>query len=204
MAVFIYNTSMKRLNNITNKPFKRGDIREDGYLFKQYDLKNKDENGFFYENWRNPKLLNLDANLKKEWYERNKELTKKRARAWAIANPNKKKESVDKWRNNNLDQHNATNRNWNSNNKPVKAALEGKRRAAQLQRTPKWLTESDLRMIEAKYSLAAMLTRETGIIHHVDHILPLRGKKVSGLHVFSNLRVIPATDNVKKSNSYQI
>jgi len=142
--------------------------------------------------------------LKKEWYERNKELTKERARAWAIANPDKKKESVDKWRSNNLNQHNATNRNWNAANKPVKAALEGKRRAAQLQRTPKWLTESELRMIEAKYSLAAMLTRETGIIHHVDHILPLQGKKVSGLHVFSNLRVIPGTDNVKKSNSYQI
>jgi hypothetical protein len=200
----MYNTNMKRLSPISNKPFKRGDIREDGYLFKQYDLKNKDENGFFYENWRNPKSLNLDANLKKEWYERNKELTKERARAWAVANPNKKKESVDKWRNNNLDKHNATNKNWNKNNKPIKAALQGKRKAAQLQRTPKWLTESELRMIEAKYSLAAMLTRETGTPYHVDHIIPLQGKKVSGLHVFSNLRVIPGTDNVKKSNSYQI
>ena len=142
--------------------------------------------------------------LAREWYARNKELAKERAKTWALANPEKRKESVDKWRNNNLDQHNATNRNWNANNKPVKAALEGKRRAAQLQRTPKWLTESDLRMIEAKYSLAAMLTRETGIIHHVDHIIPLQGKKVSGLHVFFNLRVIPGADNIKKSNSYQI
>ena len=195
---------MKRLNPITNKPFKRGDVREDGYLFKQYDLKNKDENGFFYENWRNPKSLNLDANLKKEWYERNKELTKERARARDLANPEQSAARKAKWRKENLQRHNAINREWFANNKDKRAAYQGKRKAAQLQRTPKWLTESELRMIEAKYSLAAMLTRETGIIHHVDHISPLQGKKVSGLHVFSNLRVIPGTDNVKKSNSYQI
>jgi hypothetical protein len=142
--------------------------------------------------------------LKKEWYERNKELTKERARARDLANPEQAAARKAKWRKENRDKHNAINREWNKNNKPVKAALQGKRKAAQLQRTPKWITESDLRMIEAKYSLAAMLTRETGVIHHVDHIIPLQGKKVSGLHVFFNLRVIPGTDNVKKSNSYQI
>jgi hypothetical protein len=142
--------------------------------------------------------------LKKEWYERNKALTIERSRLWALANPEKKHEIHRKNRQKDLENHNARNREWNAANKPVKAALEGKRRAAQLQRTPKWLTESDISMIAAKYSLAAMLTRETGIIHHVDHIIPLQGKKVSGLHVFSNLRVIPGEENVKKSNKYQI
>jgi hypothetical protein len=142
--------------------------------------------------------------LKKEWYERNKELTKERARAWHLANPAKVSEKNIKHKHKNKDRLNKYNREWFANNKNKRAAYQGKRKAAQLQRTPKWLTESDLRMIEAKYSLAAMLTRETGIIHHVDHIIPLQGKKVSGLHVFSNLRVIPGTDNVKKSNTYQI
>jgi hypothetical protein len=142
--------------------------------------------------------------LKKEWYERNKELTKERARAWHLANPEKVSKKNIKHKHKNKDRLNKYNREWFANNKDKRAAYQGKRKAAQLQRTPKWLTESDLRMIEAKYSLAAMLTRETGIIHHVDHIIPLQGKKVSGLHVFSNLRVIPGTDNVKKSNTYQI
>jgi hypothetical protein len=142
--------------------------------------------------------------LKKEWYERNKELTKERARARDLANPEQAAARKAKWRKENLQRHNAINREWFANNKDKRAAYQGKRKAAQLQRTPKWLTESDLRMIEAKYSLAAMLTRETGTPYHVDHIIPLQGKKVSGLHVFSNLRVIPGTDNVKKSNSYQI
>ena len=140
--------------------------------------------------------------IAKEWYERNKQLTKNRARAWALANPEKRKESVDKWREENLEQHNATNRNWNANNKPIKAALQAKRKTAQLQRTPLW--DPEVSLITAKYQLAAMLSRETGIIHHVDHIIPLQGRKVSGLHVFSNLRVIPGTDNVKKSNKFPI
>jgi hypothetical protein len=142
--------------------------------------------------------------LKKEWYERNKELTKERARAWHLANPEKVSKKNIKHKHKNKDRLNKYNREWFANNKDKRAAYQGKRKAAQLQRTPKWLTESELRMIEAKYSLAAMLTRETGTPYHVDHIIPLQGKKVSGLHVFSNLRVIPGTDNVKKSNSYQI
>lgn len=140
--------------------------------------------------------------LRKEWYERNKQLTKDRARAWALANPEKRKENIDKWREENRDQHNATNRNWNENNKPVKAALQAKRKTAQLQRTPVWDPNADL--IIAKYQLAAMLTKASGIPHHVDHIIPLQGRNVSGLHVFSNLRVIPGSDNVKKSNSFCI
>jgi hypothetical protein len=142
--------------------------------------------------------------IAKEWYERNKELTKERARAWHLANPEKVSEKNISYKSKNKEKVTEYNKQWWSENKDKRASYEGKRRAAQLQRTPKWLTDSELRMIEAKYSLAAMLTRETGIIHHVDHIIPLRGKKVSGLHVFSNLRVIPGTDNVKKSNSYQI
>ena len=140
--------------------------------------------------------------IAKEWYECNKELTKERARTWALNNLGKRKASVDKWRTENLEQHNATNRNWNANNKPLKAALEGKRRSAQLQRTPVW--DKDTHLIVAKYQLANMLTRETGKPHHVDHIIPLQGKNVSGLHVFANLRVILGEDNVKKSNKYII
>ena len=90
----------------------------------------------------------------------------------------------------------------NKANPEMHLARTRKRQAALLQRVPKW--DPNAHLIVAKYQLAAMLTHETGIIHHVDHIIPLQGKKVSGLHVFSNLRVIPGTDNVKKSNSYQI
>ena len=140
--------------------------------------------------------------LAKEWYECNKQLTKDRARAWALSNPEKSANSKAQWREENREQHNAINREWNENNKPAKAALECKRRASQLQRTPAW--DPDAHLIVAKYQLATMLSQASGTPHHVDHIIPLQGKKVSGLHVFSNLRVIPGSDNVKKSNKYPV
>ena len=149
-----------------------------------------------------PRDIENAKRLRKEWYERNKELTKERARAWVIANPEKRYAIHRKNREKDLENHNARNREWNANNKPLKAALQAKRKSAILQRTPVW--DKDAHLIVAKYQLANMLTRETGKPHHVDHIIPLQGKNVSGLHVFSNLRVIPGEDNVKKSNKYII
>jgi hypothetical protein len=68
---------------------------------------------------------------------------------------------------------------------------------------PKWLTESDLLQIKCKYQLAAMFSRNTGEQWHVDHIIPINGKTVSGLHVPSNLRVITAKENHFKQNKYE-
>ena len=140
--------------------------------------------------------------LAREWYERNKELAKERARAWALANPKKVAEKNTKYKNKNKLKVTEYNKKWWSENKNKRATYEAKRRAMQLQRTPAW--DPDAHLIIAKYQLAAMFTCETGIPHHVDHIIPLQGKNVSGLHVFSNLRVIPGADNVKKSNKFTI
>lgn len=58
--------------------------------------------------------------------------------------------------------------------------------------------------IKAIYLECARITNETGIPHQVDHIVPLKGKIVSGLHVPWNLQIIPARENRKKSNNFQI
>lgn len=149
-----------------------------------------------------PRDLENAKRLKKEWYERNKELTKERARAWALANPEKRHAIHRKNRDKDLENHNARNRNWNARNKHIKAALQAKRKAAQLQRTPKWLTEIDLWMIEEAYHIAQVRTEHFNLPWHVDHVIPLQGRKVSGLHVPSNIQVILAKENVKKSNKY--
>lgn len=81
-----------------------------------------------------------------------------------------------------------------------KAAHLAKRRAAKMLRTPKWLTPDDLWMVEQAYEIASLRTRMTGVSHHVDHILPLQGLVVSGLHVPANLRVIPWYENLSKAN----
>ncbi len=86
----------------------------------------------------------------------------------------------------------------------VKRATTAKRRAARIQRTPKWLTEFDLLKIKCMYSISAMLTRENKEPWHVDHIIPLQGELVSGLHVLSNLQVMRGIENSSKRNLYEV
>jgi len=83
-------------------------------------------------------------------------------------------------------------------------AKEAKRKTAKLHRTPLWLTEDDYWLIEQAYELAAKRTQLFGFSWHVDHIIPLQGKIVSGLHVPSNLQVIPASVNTSKQNKFEV
>lgn len=71
-------------------------------------------------------------------------------------------------------------------------------------RTPNWLTPIDFERIQTQYQLAALLTKITNSPWEVDHNIPLLGKNVSGLHVPSNLKVIPRKDNLTKSNRFEV
>lgn len=64
--------------------------------------------------------------------------------------------------------------------------------------TPKWLSWFHLLQIEEFYELAAAKTMQTGIEYHVDHIVPIKGKKVSGLNVPWNLQLLTARENMRK------
>jgi hypothetical protein len=75
---------------------------------------------------------------------------------------------------------------------------------AREQRTPAWLTDDDYWLIEQFYDLARLRTQVLGYAWHVDHIIPLHGKVVSGLHVPDNLQVVPATVNRSKSNNFEV
>lgn len=86
---------------------------------------------------------------------------------------------------------------------PQAVANTAKYRSNKDKRTPKWLTPDDLWMMAEAYKLAALRTKLFGFKWHVDHIIPLRGALVSGLHIPHNLQVIPGLDNIRKSNQFQ-
>lgn len=81
-------------------------------------------------------------------------------------------------------------------------ATTAKRKAAKLQRTPSWLTREDYRAIRTLYETAAALTKSTGMEHHVDHIIPLQGRTVSGFHCPTNLQILTQSENCSKNNKF--
>lgn len=89
---------------------------------------------------------------------------------------------------------------WRINNAHRLAANAMRRVARRIRATPQWANE---KAILAVYQKAKELTEATGTPHDVDHIIPLQGKFVCGLHVESNLRAIPSALNRKKSNSFE-
>lgn len=79
------------------------------------------------------------------------------------------------------------------------ATYKARRRAAE--KAPSWA--SDL-CIAAVYSIAERLRQSTGVKFAVDHVIPLQGRRVSGLHVRDNLQILTSSDNSRKFNKFVV
>ncbi len=145
-----------------------------------------------------------------EWQKANPEKRAPVKAKWQKANPQKSAAAARKWyaahyvahRAKNRDVLNAWQSQWKRNNTPQVNANTARRRAKKLRATPAWANQF---FIREAYALARLRTEQKTGGHdkwHVDHIVPLRSKIVSGLHVESNLQVIPAAHNQSKSNRY--
>jgi hypothetical protein len=148
---------------------------------------------------------------KREEYQRNKQKYIDRAAIWAEKNKDKVRAYFDKeetkikvrqrtreWSANNRERKKKADRDWVDKNRALVRGYKAKRRAKERNATPPWLTEDHLADIRAVYDEAERLTLETGTRYEVDHIVPLSGKIVSGLHVPWNLRAIPAVENNRR------
>lgn len=138
-------------------------------------------------------------------------LKRQYVKAWQKANPDKVKD----WRCSHRDHLNQHMREWyarkpemdqrrkqrvkayRQRNPHIFRACSARREAAQIRAMPTW---ADKHAIADVYREAARVTRDTGMRHEVDHIVPLRSALVCGLHVAYNLRVITRTENMKKGN----
>jgi 5-methylcytosine-specific restriction endonuclease McrA len=119
---------------------------------------------------------------KREYYDRNKAQVIEKA----FSRPPKEKA--------------AAKQRYKEANPDLYKELVSLRRRRFRQATPKWLTAEHKMEIRMKYRLAIELTRRTGMRHAVDHIVPLQGETVCGLHVPWNLEVVTQEENLKKSN----
>ena len=127
--------------------------------------------------------------------------------AWDKANPERRAAINAAWRKTNperakafRDAYRKANPNaWEKAHPDKRNALTAKHRASKLQRTPPW---ADHDKINEWYELAAVATKVSGVPHEVDHIIPLRGKDVSGLHIHTNMQVLTEEANRKKRNTF--
>jgi len=139
----------------------------------------------------------------RKWQKAHPEKCCEWATSWAARNPERRRVAYAAWRLANLGKVKADLKAWRAAN-PEHVRAKGlfyrnTRRAALLNRTPAW---ADLVAIEEIYRDAAEF-RQAGLAVDVDHIVPLQGALVSGLHVHNNLRVLLSSNNRSKSNSFE-
>lgn len=137
---------------------------------------------------------------RRAWREANRERSRQIVREWVCANPGAKAASDKRWREENKERINADKKAYRAARRGEYNAYFNAYRAKVAQRTAAW---ADLAEIKRIYGEAAAL-RAQGVDVHVDHEVPLHGRRVSGLHVHNNLRIIPALDNLKKNNTFKV
>jgi len=118
----------------------------------------------------------------KRYYERNKEAVAARSQSRTV------------------EAKTAYKKKYKAANPELYKELTNARRRRFREATPKWLTAEHKMEIRFKYRLAIELSRRLGVPHAVDHIVPLQGEEVCGLHVPWNMEVITQEQNLKKSN----
>ena len=132
------------------------------------------------------KNINEHKKRCKEYYKKEKEVIKAK---------------VAKWRENNYEyaikMSRVRGKKWRLDNPGKHCARQSKRRAWKLKATPTW---ADLEKIKLVYEKAQEFSKLMGKQFHVDHVYPLKGKNVCGLHVWENLQLLEAELNLKKSN----
>ena len=131
-------------------------------------------------------------------YNRKTEI-KDRKSEWYLAN---REQVIDRAKTRPAEKLREYRNTWKENNKTQVRADTKARRRKHRQATPPWLTRKQKTEIRQLYQIAITMTKTTREQYVVDHIVPLRGQDVCGLHVPWNMQVITQNENLKKSNKH--
>ncbi|NBW38084.1 MAG: hypothetical protein EBR30_24290 [Cytophagia bacterium] len=137
----------------------------------------------------------------RKYREKNKEVLREKKRQYYLANREeiRAKGKLDYEKNKEAYKERA--KKWKDSNTALHNSRCMERHVKKLNARPKWLSFIELAQIQEFYDIAKARSFQTGIVHHVDHIIPLQGKHVTGLHVPWNLQVLTASENCSKSNN---
>lgn len=162
---------------------------------KLYHLAHRDE---ALKARRDYRAKNIDA-VRAHDKERGKLRTKEILHSAYVRSSDRVKKNAAKWKANNKDKNKEIQRQWSLRNKDYCNAKGAQRYAMEKSAIPSWANSK--RIVEI-YREAKEKETSTGERWHVDHIVPILGKTVCGLHVENNLQVIPAAVNQSKGNRY--
>ena len=113
-------------------------------------------------------------------------------------------EYFTQWNLNNKDKNRSKDKKWRDNNPDKVRDKWVRRRASKLNRTVSWSSIDKIKEIYSECDEVNLAAKTAGCASSfvVDHIIPLRGKLVSGLHVETNLQIITADENYSKGNKF--
>lgn len=131
-----------------------------------------------------------------------KECNRKRVRQWRVLGKRDSAAETRRYKERYPGKRKEYYKEYSKKNQDKLNAKVSKYRGSKLQRTPKWDIELTEFINEEAHHLRGLRDVCTNIKWHVDHIIPLQGKNVSGLHVWNNLRVITAKENWSKNNRF--
>jgi hypothetical protein len=134
-----------------------------------------------------------------KYYLENAERQKERSRQYRLDNPEYHKKYNSEYYSKHSETLKVKSSKWAKENRAKANANKAKYKADKRRATPSWSNPED---ISAMYLLAKKINDLTGSNLQVDHIIPLRGKNVCGLHVVENLQLLAAPLNLSKSNKH--
>lgn len=163
-----------------------------------YSAANRDKIAANQDRWRkaNPEKVLAGS---RRFYANNKEKERARCRRWYAENADLARNLSRKWRENNIEYCRAYDREYTKLNKAKFNAKNALRKTRLMRALVAW---ADLRKIASFYAEAQYLSEETGVEHHVDHIVPLKNHVVCGLHCEDNLQILTGSENSKKNNKF--